>query len=82
MTQPKEAALAESKRTPVVLLVDDDETLRQLIADFLEKHGMEVLPVAGRPGGQTPCWRARKRGCGGAGRDAAEHGRPPASAAA
>jgi two-component system OmpR family response regulator len=49
MTQAKEAVSAESKRTPVVLLVDDDETLRQLIADFLEKHGMEVLPAADGP---------------------------------
>jgi two-component system phosphate regulon response regulator OmpR len=45
-TQAKEAVATEAKRTPVVLLVDDDETLRQLIADFLEKHGMEVLPAA------------------------------------
>jgi two-component system OmpR family response regulator len=49
MTQAKEAVATESKRTPVVLLVDDDETLRQLIADFLEKHGMEVLPAADGP---------------------------------
>jgi two-component system OmpR family response regulator len=49
MTQAKEAASAESKRTPVVLLVDDDETLRQLIAEFLEKHGMEVLPAGDGP---------------------------------
>ena len=50
MTQAKEAVAAESKRTPVVLLVDDDETLRQLVAEFLEKHGMEVLPAADGPG--------------------------------
>jgi len=50
MTQAKEAVSAESKRTPVVLLVDDDETLRHLIADFLEKHGMEVFPAADGPG--------------------------------
>ena len=49
MTQAKEAAATESKRTPVVLVVDDDETLRQLVADFLEKHGMEVLPAADGP---------------------------------
>jgi two-component system OmpR family response regulator len=49
MTQAKEAVAAESKRTPVVLLVDDDETLRQLVAEFLEKHGMEVLPAADGP---------------------------------
>ena len=59
MTQAKDVAAMESKRTPVVLLVDDDESLRQLVADFLEKHGMEVLP---RPGpslsAQTrPAWR-------------------------
>jgi two-component system OmpR family response regulator len=49
MTQAKEAVSTEAKRSPVVLLVDDDETLRQLIADFLEKHGMEVLPAADGP---------------------------------
>src|SRR3569833_1852947 len=49
MTQAKEAVSAEAKRTPVVLLVDDDESLRHLIADFLEKHGMEVLPAAAGP---------------------------------
>lgn len=40
------AAIPEAKRAPVVLLVDDDEKLRQLVAEFLEKHGMEVLPAA------------------------------------
>lgn len=49
MTQAKESVSPEAKRTPVVLLVDDDESLRQLIADFLEKHGMEVLPAADGP---------------------------------
>ncbi|MGZ5984110.1 MAG: response regulator, partial [Caulobacteraceae bacterium] len=49
MIQAKEAVATEAKRTPVVLLVDDDETLRQLVADFLEKHGMEVLPAADGP---------------------------------
>ena len=36
----------EPKRAPTVLLVDDDEKLRQLVAEFLERHGMEVLSVA------------------------------------
>jgi two-component system OmpR family response regulator len=49
MTQAKEAVSAETKRAPVVLLVDDDEALRQLVADFLERHGMEVLPAADGP---------------------------------
>ena len=34
---------AEPKRAPTVLLVDDDEKLRQLVAGFLERHGMQVL---------------------------------------
>jgi two-component system OmpR family response regulator len=34
---------AEPKRGATVLLVDDDEKLRQLVAEFLEKHGMDVL---------------------------------------
>ena len=42
----KDTASADAKRTPVVLLVDDDEKLRQLVAEFLERHGMEVLPAA------------------------------------
>lgn len=42
----KDAVTADGKRVPVVLLVDDDESLRRLVADFLEKHGMEVLPAA------------------------------------
>lgn len=46
MTLAKDSVSAESKRAPVVLLVDDDEKLRQLIAEFLERHGMEVLPAA------------------------------------
>ena len=33
----------EPKRGATVLLVDDDEKLRQLVAEFLERHGMEVL---------------------------------------
>jgi two-component system OmpR family response regulator len=36
----------EPKRPITVLLVDDDEKLRQLVAGFLEKHGMEVLGAA------------------------------------
>jgi two-component system OmpR family response regulator len=36
----------ESKRAATVLLVDDDEKLRQLVAQFLERHGMEVFAVA------------------------------------
>ena len=35
--------LSELKRPITVLLVDDDETLRRLVAEFLEKHGMQVL---------------------------------------
>jgi len=41
------AATTDAKRNPVVLLVDDDEKLRQLVADFLDKHGMDVLTAAG-----------------------------------
>ena len=37
---------AEPKRVATVLLVDDDEKLRQLVAEFLERHGMEVVAVA------------------------------------
>jgi two-component system OmpR family response regulator len=37
---------ADPKRNPTVLLVDDDEKLRQLVAEFLERHGMDVLPAA------------------------------------
>jgi two-component system OmpR family response regulator len=37
---------AEPKRNPTVLLVDDDEKLRQLVAEFLERHGMDGLPAA------------------------------------
>ena len=47
--EAREAVSTEAKRTPVVLLVDDDESLRQLVADFLERHGMEVLPAADGP---------------------------------
>jgi two-component system OmpR family response regulator len=36
----------ESKRPTTVLLVDDDEKLRQLVAQFLERHGMEVFAAA------------------------------------
>ena len=46
MTLAKDANTNDAKRAPVVLLVDDDEKLRQLVAEFLEKHGMEVLPAA------------------------------------
>ncbi len=42
----RDGAPVEGKRAPVVLLVDDDESLRHLVADFLEKHGMDVLPAA------------------------------------
>jgi two-component system OmpR family response regulator len=38
--------LSEPKRPITVLLVDDDETLRHLVAEFLEKHGMQVLCAA------------------------------------
>jgi two-component system OmpR family response regulator len=33
----------DPKRGATVLLVDDDEKLRQLVAEFLERHGIEVL---------------------------------------
>ena len=46
MMLAKDVASADPKRAPLVLLVDDDEKLRQLIAEFLERHGMEVLPAA------------------------------------
>lgn len=46
MMAAKDAQSPEAKRAPRVLLVDDDEKLRQLIAGFLERHGMEVLPAA------------------------------------
>ena len=47
MTMPaKDNSAADGKHAPIVLLVDDDESLRQLMADFLEKHGMEVLSAA------------------------------------
>ncbi|MDB5460513.1 MAG: ompR [Caulobacteraceae bacterium] len=37
---------AEPKRVATVLLVDDDEKLRQLVAGFLERHGLDVLCAA------------------------------------
>jgi len=37
----------EPKRGATVLLVDDDEKLRQLVAQFLQSHGMEVFTAAG-----------------------------------
>ncbi len=40
----------EPKRATTVLLVDDDEKLRQLVAEFLQRHGMEVLTAANGEG--------------------------------
>lgn len=42
----KDHSAADGKPAPVVLLVDDDESLRQLMAEFLEKHGMTTLEAA------------------------------------
>ncbi len=40
----------EPKRATTVLLVDDDEKLRQLVAEFLQRHGMDVLTAANGEG--------------------------------
>ena len=43
------AELQSSKtRSPVILIVDDDRGMRQTIADYLQREGMDALPASGR----------------------------------
>lgn len=45
MILANESVSVEPKRKLTVLLVDDDEKLRQLVAEFLQRHGMEVIAL-------------------------------------